>query len=99
MPGPRPIAEHRVIDSQPQQEKRAIIVPKLLRVNCCPDVRRKVAGDGLPGVYRGILQNLAAVIVDKLVAKRLAVNRECQGKDDSHTQPERRVPTGGTTQA
>src|SRR5690348_157873 len=76
MPPPGVFAENRVIDSQPKQEKRAVVVARFLRIDSFPDMRGEVVGDLVPGMDRGILHNLAPIIVNKFKSK----SRTVEGK-------------------
>jgi hypothetical protein len=70
--------KYGVIDSQPEQEKRAVIVAQGSRRNRRPNLRGKVAWHGMPGTDGRITHNYAAIIVYELEAEGPDVSKKCQ---------------------
>ena len=76
MPTPRVASENRIVNPQPKQEQWAVIVPQFLWVDPFPNVGGKIVRHLVPGMDRGILHNLTAVIVNKLVTEAGKINRK-----------------------
>ena len=49
----------------------------------------------MPGMNRGILHDLPAIVVYELVAKRGDINRKRQGEDNGDPPPRRKTGSGG----
>jgi len=48
----------------------------------------------VPGMNRGILHDLPAIVVYELVAKRGNINRKGQGEDNDNPPPRRKMGSG-----
>jgi len=86
MPTRYPIAKYRVIDSQPEQEKGAVIIAQKGGGNRRPYVGGKIAWDGMPGTHGRIPDNLATVIVHELKAKGSDVGEKSQNANGCRPQ-------------
>src|ERR1017187_1736352 len=88
------ISKHHVIDSQPYQKERSVVIAENPRVtDGCPYMIREICRNSVPGMHGGILHHLTAIIVYEFVPERGGVDGKCQRKDDCNPPP--RMRAGG----